>query len=208
MPVECACTFDPRPALSPAFGGALPFLILSIFCRSVSWPRVVFFRKIASKLPPVLRRQRLLPLIGSSCRTSRNRRGWFRPFFERRLSPCIFFFAPDFLGNLLILAAILGIAASLYGTAGLRIKIRMLSYPYFLWLIIFTILPLFLIFIAAFFKKDAGGFYQFTTDGFTTLLVDRIVETKFYGITLHLQEYFSVFLRRALISPYGRQSGV
>lgn len=180
------------------FGGAVPFLILSILLPVIALLVIVFFRQIASKIPVRLAEGIvLLPLIGSlvSLVLVPARLVPASLLEKAGITSADLFFAPNFLGNLLILIAILGIAASLYGTVGLKIKIRMLAYPYYLWLIIFTILPLFLIFIAAFFKKDAGGFYQFTTDGFTTLLVDRIVETKFYGITLHLQEYFSVFLR-------------
>lgn len=187
---------DTRYLLS--FGGAMPFLILSILLPAVSLAMIVFFRQIASKLTARLAEGIvLLSLSGAfiSLILAPSRLVPASLLAESGLTGADLFFAPNFLGNLLILIAILGIAASLYGTTGLTIKIRMLSYPYFLWLIIFTILPLFLIFIAAFFKKDAGGVYQFTTDGFTTLLVDRIVETKFYGVTLHLQEYFSVFLR-------------
>jgi len=57
------------------------------------------------------------------------------------------------------------------------------------------VLPLLLIFFTAFFTKDAGGSYVFTLGGFETLMVPRVIEARFYGLTLHLQEYFSVFLR-------------
>ena len=187
---------DTRYLLS--FGGAMPFLILSAVLPILSLAAVIFFRKITARLPVRLAEGFvLLPLIGAlvSLFLAPSRLIPSSLIREAGISGTDLFFAPNFLGNLLILAAILGIAAAVYGTVGLNLKIKMLSYPYFLWLIVFTILPLFLIFIAAFFKKDAGGFYQFTTDGFATLLVNRIVETKFYGITLHLQEYFSVFLR-------------
>lgn len=105
------------------------------------------------------------------------------------------FFAPLAIGNLLICLLIIGLCAAAFGALGLKIRLRMLTYPYFLWLIVFTLLPLLLIFFAAFFSKDAGGAYTFTIGGFQTLFVPRIIETKFYGLTLHLQEYFSVFLR-------------
>jgi len=105
------------------------------------------------------------------------------------------FFSPQIIGNLVVLLLILGMCAAAFGTAGLSLKIKMLSYPYFLWLVVFTVLPLLLIFFAAFFVKDPNGGYSFSVSGFQTLLVDRIIETRFYGITFHMQEYFSVFLR-------------
>lgn len=99
-----------------------------------------------------------------------------------------------FTGNLLFVILTIGICAALFGALGMVVRFKMLSYPYIIWLILFTILPLALIFFRAFFVKDASG-YSFTLGGFKTLLVDRTIETRFYGFRLHLQEYFSVFLR-------------
>jgi ABC-type spermidine/putrescine transport system permease subunit I len=104
------------------------------------------------------------------------------------------YLAQLFTGNLLFVVLVIGICAALFGALGMVVRFKMLSYPYVVWLIIFTILPLALIFFRAFFVKDASG-YSFTLGGFETLLVDRTIETRFYGFSLHLQEYFSVFLR-------------
>jgi ABC-type spermidine/putrescine transport system permease subunit I len=103
-------------------------------------------------------------------------------------------FAQLFTGNLLFVVLAIGMCAALFGALGIVVRFKMLSYPYVVWLLIFTILPLALIFFRAFFVKDASG-YSFTLGGFETLLVDRTIETRFYGFSLHLQEYFSVFLR-------------
>lgn len=104
------------------------------------------------------------------------------------------YLAQLFTGNLLFVVLAIGMCAALFGAFGIVVRFKMLSYPYVVWLIIFTILPLALIFFRAFFVKDASG-YSFTLGGFETLLVDRTIETRFYGFSLHLQEYFSVFLR-------------
>ena len=105
-----------------------------------------------------------------------------------------FYLAQLFTGNLLFVVLMVGMCAALFGAFGIVVHFKMLAYPYVVWLVIFTILPLALIFFRAFFVKDASG-YSFTLGGFETLLVDRTIETRFYGFRLHLQEYFSVFLR-------------
>ncbi len=97
-------------------------------------------------------------------------------------------------GNLLSVILVIGIIASLYGALGLKMHMKLLSYPYILWIVVFTILPLILILFRAFFAKTAGG-YTFTTDGFKTIFADKPVTTTFYGVTLTLQEHFSVFVR-------------
>ena len=103
-------------------------------------------------------------------------------------------FTQNLLGNILFIVLILAIASSVIEMVGLRAHLRTLAYPYFLWLVLFTILPLALIFFRAFFAKVDGS-YHFTLDGFRVLTVNRSVSARFYGQTLHLQEYFSVFLR-------------
>jgi len=97
-------------------------------------------------------------------------------------------------GNLLCVLLMIGIVASLYGALGLKMNMKLLAYPYILWICVFTILPLALILFRAFFAKTAGG-YEFTTDGFKTLFANKTVTTSFYGAKVTLQEYFSVFLR-------------
>ena len=97
-------------------------------------------------------------------------------------------------GNLLCVVLIAGIVAALYGALGLKMNMKLLAYPYILWIGVFTILPLLLILFRAFFAKTAGG-YEFNMDGFKTLFANKNVTTTFYGAKVTLQEYFSVFLR-------------
>lgn len=97
-------------------------------------------------------------------------------------------------GNLLCVILIVGMIAALYGALGLRMNMKLLAYPYILWIGVFTILPLLLILFRAFFAKTAGG-YEFNLDGFRTLFANKTVTTSFYGAKVTLQEYFSVFLR-------------
>ena len=102
--------------------------------------------------------------------------------------------AQTFMGNALVLALIIGITASLYGALGLKMSFKLFAYPYILWIVVFTVLPLLLILFRAFFKSTGSG-YEFTTDGFDVLFASKTVTATFYGQSLVLQEYFSVFLR-------------
>ena len=97
-------------------------------------------------------------------------------------------------GNILCVVLIIGIAACIYGALGLKMNMKLLSYPYIAWIVVFTILPLVLILFRAFFAKTSGG-YVFNLDGFSTLLENKTVTSEFYGVRVTLQEYFSVFLR-------------
>lgn len=97
-------------------------------------------------------------------------------------------------GNILVVVLFIGMVAALYGALGLRMNLKMFAYPYILWVIVFTILPLLLIFFRAFFAKTTGG-YEFTTGGFDVLFENKTVSTTFYGMRVTIQEYFSVFLR-------------
>ena len=97
-------------------------------------------------------------------------------------------------GNILSVILFIGIFAGIYGALGLKMNMKLLSYPYILWIGVFTILPLALILFRAFFAKTAGG-YEFTMDGFRTLFANKSVTTSFYGMQVTLQEYFSVFVR-------------
>lgn len=102
--------------------------------------------------------------------------------------------AQTLMGNALFVVIFIGAVASLYGAIGLKMNMKLLSYPYILWVVVFTILPLILIVFRAFFA-DINGSYQFTLDGFSTLFADKNVTTSFYGFKVTLQEYFSIFLR-------------
>ena len=97
-------------------------------------------------------------------------------------------------GNIMVVLLFIGMVAALYGALGLKMSLKMFSYPYILWVVVFTILPLLLIFFRAFFAKTTGG-YEFTLGGFDVLFENKTVSTTFYGMRVTLQEYFSVFLR-------------
>ena len=103
--------------------------------------------------------------------------------------------AQGFSGNILTIVVFIGAVAALYGGLGLKMNYKLFAYPYIVWIILFTILPLILIFFRAFFKQAAGGGYEFTTDGFRILFENKTVTTSFYGFKVTLQEYFSIFLR-------------
>ena len=114
---------------------------------------------------------------------------------ENKLTPQRLYVAQSFAGNLLIIILGIGIAACLYGALNLKMNYKIFAYPYLAWIVIFTILPLILILFRAFFKKAAGGGYEFTTAGFAVLFQNKTVTTRFYGAEVTLQEYFSIFLR-------------
>lgn len=177
--------------------GALPFLIIILFfpvlqlAVSITYP---LLQKCFSKKAPAiislvmmllqLSSYALMPgalLAGSLSGAD--------PTFATTVQLGLLLFA-----NITLILYFIGTCAALFGALGLQIRFKMLAYPYFMWLLVFTILPLLLIFFRAFFVK-AGVGYSFTLRGFETLFVNRFVEARFYGVTLHLQEYFSVFLR-------------
>lgn len=97
-------------------------------------------------------------------------------------------------GNILIVVLFIGIVACLYGALNVKMNMKLLSYPYMIWIAVFTILPLLLIFFTAFFEKTGSG-YSFTLEGFKVLMTDRTIDSTFYGVSLNLQTYFSIFLR-------------
>ena len=111
------------------------------------------------------------------------------------LTPQRLYVAQSFAGNLLVIVLFIGAAACLYGALNLKMNYKIFAYPYIAWIVVFTILPLILILFRAFFKKAAGGGYEFTTAGFQVLFQNKTVTTRFYGIDVTLQEYFSIFLR-------------
>ena len=111
------------------------------------------------------------------------------------LTPQRLYVAQSFAGNLLVIVLFIGAAACLYGALNLKMNYKIFAYPYIAWIVVFTILPLILILFRAFFKKAAGGGYEFTTAGFQVLFQNKTVKTRFYGIDVTLQEYFSIFLR-------------
>lgn len=180
------------------FTGALPYILLCLILPVVILLLIGFYHKLSAKIPGHAVSGAVLALLTANLAAL-----FIAP---SRLVPAEFlasanigssdlFISPQAVGNLLIIILLLGMCTAAFGTMGLKIHLRMLSYPYFLWLVIFTVLPLLLIVFAAFFARNSGGGYTFTLDGFRTLMVPRVIESRFYGLTLHLQEYFSVFLR-------------
>ena len=114
---------------------------------------------------------------------------------DNGLTPQSLYVAQTFAGNLMVIVLGIGVAACLYGALNLKMNYKIFAYPYLVWIVIFTILPLILILFRAFFKKAAGGGYEFTTAGFGVLFQNKTVTTRFYGTEVTLQEYFSIFLR-------------
>lgn len=110
---------------------------------------------------------------------------------EQKMTSQRLFVAQNLYGNILIVVLFIGMVAALYGALGLKMNMKMFAYPYILWIVVFTILPLILIFFRAFFNDD----YKFTMDGFKVLFENKTVSTTFYGMRVTIQEYFSVFLR-------------
>ena len=114
---------------------------------------------------------------------------------SNNMTPERLYVAQGFAGNILTIVLFIGAVAALYGGLGLRMNYKLFAYPYIVWIVLFTILPLILIFFRAFFKQAAGGGYEFTTAGFKILFANKTVTTTFYGMKVTLQEYFSIFLR-------------
>ena len=114
---------------------------------------------------------------------------------SNNMTPERLYVAQGFAGNILTIVVFIGAVAALYGGLGLRMNYKLFAYPYIVWIVLFTILPLILIFFRAFFKQAAGGGYEFTTAGFKILFANKTVTTSFYGFRVTLQEYFSIFLR-------------
>lgn len=180
------------------FSKAMPLLILCVVLPVILLAMVFFYRKITDKISGrAVAGASFLILIGNliSLLIVPTLLIPASVLTKAGIGSSDLFFAPETIGNINILLLILGLCASAFGALGLKMRLRMLSYPYLIWLAVFTILPLLLILFTAFFAKDASGSYSFTLGGFQTLLVPRVIEARFYGLTLHLQEYFSVFLR-------------
>lgn len=113
---------------------------------------------------------------------------------DNSLSDKSLYVSQSLAGNLLVIVLFIGIIASLYGALGLKFSMKQLSYPYMIWIVVFTVLPLVLIIFRAFFAKSNGS-YSFTTAGFKYLIDGPDINTTMYGTKLHLQIYFSTFLR-------------
>ena len=185
-------------AYTLSFSGALPWLVLAFVLPVLLLALVLLFPVIASKLPGrIISGSSLVLSVSTLFVRLLAASGIISMTFyqEVGIGTHELFFAGTILENIGILICILMSVLCVFGTFGVKIRLKMLSYPYFLWLIVFTILPLLLIVIAAFFEKQPDGNFAFTLEGFKALMVDRVIETQFYGISVRLQEYFSVFLR-------------
>jgi ABC-type spermidine/putrescine transport system permease subunit I len=181
-----------------SFSGAMPWFILSLLLPLLLFALVLLYPAAVKKIPGrILSGASLVLAVATMFVRLLAAEAIISPNFyqEAGINTKEFFFSGTILENIgIILCILIGILC-VFGTFGVKIRLRMLSYPYFLWLLVFTILPLLLIVIAAFFEKQPNGNFAFTLEGFRALMVDRVIETQFYGISVRLQEYFSVFLR-------------
>lgn len=79
-------------------------------------------------------------------------------------------------------------------------KLRRLAYPYILWMVLFTVLPLLLIAFYAFTAYDADGRLVFTLEGFANVVTGDKVDLGAFGLRslfgLHIQVpiYVNTFL--------------
>lgn len=113
---------------------------------------------------------------------------------DNNLTDKTLYVAQGVFGNVLFVVLFIGVIASLYGALGLKFTMKQLAYPYIIWIVIFTVLPLLLIVFRAFFANN-NGTYRFTMDGFKYLFEGRIIDTTLYGAKIHMQIYFSTFVK-------------
>ncbi len=113
---------------------------------------------------------------------------------DNNLTDKTLYVAQGLFGNVLFVVLFIGIIASLYGALGLKFTMKQLAYPYIIWIVVFTVLPLLLIVFRAFFANNNGA-YRFTMDGFKYLFEGRMIDTTLYGFKVHMQIYFSTFVK-------------
>ena len=63
---------------------------------------------------------------------------------SNNLTPERLYVAQGFAGNILTIVLFIGAVAALYGGLGLRMNYKLFAYPYIVWIVLFTILPLIL----------------------------------------------------------------
>lgn len=114
---------------------------------------------------------------------------------QNNMTPQRLYVAQSFAGNVLAIVMFVGACACLYGALDLKMNYKLFAYPYIVWIVLFTILPLILIVFRAFFKAAPGGGYELTMAGFDILFENKTVTTTFYGMKVTMQEYFSIFVR-------------
>jgi ABC-type spermidine/putrescine transport system permease subunit I len=114
---------------------------------------------------------------------------------QNNMTPQRLYVAQSFVGNVLAIVMFVGACACLYGALDLKMNYKLFAYPYIVWIVLFTILPLILIVFRAFFKAAPGGGYELTMAGFDILFENKTVTTTFYGMKVTMQEYFSIFVR-------------
>ena len=179
------------------FARATVWILLSLVFAAAILLLFVFFRRIKERIPvPVLAGGVLLGLLGILFTRLLAISNTVDSDFlaSNGLGKDDLYISGGFLSGILTLTLILMAFFTLMSLIGVRFQMRMLSYPYFGWILLFTIVPLLLILLAAFFVVGEEGIH-FSLDGFHTLMSGKIISSTFYGIRLRLQEYFSVFLR-------------
>ncbi|NJP40141.1 ABC transporter permease [Oscillospiraceae bacterium HV4-5-C5C] len=79
-------------------------------------------------------------------------------------------------------------------------SLRKLSFPYLLWILIFTVVPLLLVAFFALTAYDSNGNLYLTLDGFRNVFGGETVAFSFFGLSLQLPLYINVFIRSLLIA--------
>ncbi|MDD4367835.1 MAG: ABC transporter permease [Oscillospiraceae bacterium] len=79
-------------------------------------------------------------------------------------------------------------------------SLRRLSFPYLLWILIFTVVPLLLVAFFALTAYDSNGSLYFTLDGFKNVFGGDTVAFSFLGLSVQLPLYINVFIRSLLIA--------
>ena len=155
--------------------GALPFLIIILFFHvlqlavSITYP--LLQKRFSKKAPAIISLvMMLLQLSSYALMPGALLAGSLSgadPTFATTVQLGLLLFA-----NITLILYFIGTCAALFGALGLQIRFKMLAYPYFMWLLVFTILPLLLIFFRAFSQRPASAIL-FALRGFETLFVNR-----------------------------------
>ena len=97
---------------------------------------------------------------------------------QNNMTPQRLYIAQSFAGNILAIVMFIGACACLYGALDLKMNYKLFAYPYIVWIVLFTILPLILIVFRAFFKAAPGGGYELTMAGFDILVENNCSRTR------------------------------
>jgi len=181
-----------------SFSHAFPYLIITLLCAVLLLFIFLLYEKLQAKIhTAILSAASTLFLLGSLFSLLFSISSLIPESFSEKIgiAPASLYCTQGSVFNFLSVLLLVGAFISLFSMVGIRFQTRMLSYPYFFWISLFTIIPLFLIILSAFIVRGESGAYSFSMDGFHTLLSGKTINATFYGINLRLQEYFSVFLR-------------